>query len=191
MHRYVRWGFALAALPLAACADNPAPSAPTAPAPPPPLAAADSAFMTAAAQGGLAELQAAQLAQTMARDPKVKSYAAKLTSDHTQANAQLKQLASTKNVTLPTAPNDMEAQQITALQSLKGHRFDHEYVADQIADHQQMLQAFQAEAQGGTDPDVKAFAAAAVPTLQSHLDMANALNARHAAHRAAHHHTAS
>lgn len=175
MNRTVRWGLALAILPLAACASNTPAPAPAAPAGPPPLAAADAAFITAAAQGGLAEIQAAQLAQTTSRSPKVKAYAAKMISDHNQADDQLKQVATAKGAALPTAPSDAEAQQYTTLQSLKGRKFDHEYVTDQVADHQQMLQLFQAEAQGGTDPDLKTLAANTVPTIQAHLDQANAL----------------
>ena len=188
MNRTIRWGFALALLPLAACADNtPAPAPVTAPVGPPPLAAADAAFVTAAAQGGLAETQEAQLAQTTSHNAKVRAFAAKMAADHPQVDDQLKHIAMTKGVTLPTAPSDAQMQEITTLQGLKGHRFDHGYIADQVTDHQQMLQLFQTEAQTGTDPDLKTFAANIVPTLQSHLDAANALAKPAAMHRMSHH----
>ena len=191
MNRTIRWGFALALLPLAACADNPPAPAPTAPAGPPPLAAADASFVTAAAQGGLSEIQEAQLVQKMSHSAKVRAFASRMTTDHSQADDQLKQIATSKGVMLPTAPSDVQMQAITTLQGLKGYKFDHQYIADQVADHQQMLQLFQTEAQTGTDSDLKTFAANTVPILQSHLDAANALAKPSAMHRTMRHHKTS
>ena len=188
MNRTIRWGIALVALPLAACAGNPPPAAPVVAAAPPPLGATDAAFINTAATGDLGEFQEAQLAQKTSRNPRVVAFANKLIADHSQMQDQLKQVATAKNVTLPTAPSDLATQQIGTLQLLKGHRFDHEYIADQVSDHQQMLQAYQAEAQGGTDPDVKMFASNGVQVVQSHLDAANALAKPMAMHRVMHHH---
>lgn len=172
MNRYARWGFALAFLPLAACADKPAPP-PAAPPPgPPPLAAADASFVTDAAQGGMAEIQEAQLALSKTHSARVKMFANKMIADHTKADDQLKTIATAKGVTLPTAVNDMQMQQMTTLQGETGHKFDHDYMTDQLSDHQTMLQLFQTEASSGTDADLKTFAANTVPVIQSHIDMA-------------------
>ena len=176
MNRYARWGFALAVLPIAACASNPPPP-PAAPAGPPPLASADASFVTGAAQGGMTEIQEAQLAQKTSHSAKIKAYAAKMITDHDSADDQLKQLAMTKNATVPTAVNDAQMQEITKLQGETGRMFDRDYIADNIAGHQQQLVLFQTEAQSGTDPDLKKFASDTVPTIQSHLDQANALSA--------------
>ncbi|MCQ8277203.1 DUF4142 domain-containing protein [Acetobacteraceae bacterium KSS8] len=189
MNRYARWAFALAVLPVAACADNtPAPT--PAPPAPPPLAAADASFVTSAAQGGMAEIQEAQLALSMARNPKVKAYANKMVTDHTAADDQLKQIAASKNVTLPADISDVQMKQENDLKALKGHAFDREYIADQIADHQEMVTLFQNEATNGTDPELKKFAADTLPTVQQHLTDAQALVA-HAQRRMRHHHHAA
>ncbi|MGI4746758.1 MAG: DUF4142 domain-containing protein, partial [Janthinobacterium lividum] len=150
MNRYARWGFALVILPMAACANQPTPAPTVVPPGPPPLAAADATFIQDAAQGGLAEVQAGQLAQSKARSPRVKAFGAKMIADHTPANDQLKQIATAKGATVPMAPNDMQMQQMTALQAEMGHKFDHDYIADQIADHTMMLQLYQTEAASGT-----------------------------------------
>jgi len=186
MNRFVRWGFALAILPVAACADNKPPPAPAAPPAPPPLSSADATFVQMAAQGGMAEIQAGQLALQNAKGPKVKSFAQKMISDHTAANDQLKQLVSSKSVTLPTAPNDMEAQAIAKLQPEKGWKFDRDYIANQVEGHEAMLQAFQTEEQSGTDPDLKKFASDTLPVIQQHLQMAQGLETK-AAHHMRHH----
>lgn len=175
MNRFARWGFALAVLPIAACASNPPPPPPAAPAGPPPLASADATFVTAAAQGGMTEIQEAQLAQTTSHSARIKAYAARMITDHNTADDQLKQLAMTKNAVLPTAVNDTQMQEISKLQGETGRKFDHDYIADNIAGHQQQVVLFQTEAQGGTDPDLKKLASDTLPTIQSHLDQATAL----------------
>lgn len=47
-----------------------------------------------------------------------------------------------------------------------------------VRDHQEDLQAYENEAQNGTDRDVKAFAIRTVPILQEHLRMAQQLPQR-------------
>ncbi len=179
MNRFARWGFALAVLPIAACASNPPPPPPAAPPGPPPLASADASFVTGAAQGGMTEIQEAQLAQKTSHNARIKAYAARMITDHTNADDQLKQLAMTKNATVPTAVNDAQMQEISKLQGETGRKFDHDYVADNIAGHQQQVVLFQTESQGGTDPDLKKFASDTLPTIQSHLDQATALAGTH------------
>ncbi len=171
MNRMIRWGFALALLPVAACSSNT--PAPVAEAPPPPaVAPVDQAFVTMAAQDGMAEVQLATLAQTNARSPRVKAFASEMIKDHSAADDQLMKIAQAKGITPPTDLNDMQNQQKTMLTAEKGAKFDRDYMHGQVADHQAMLQAFQNEAQNGQDPDIKAYAANTVPTLQQHLTQA-------------------
>ncbi len=168
MNRMTRWGFALALLPIAACSSNT--PAPVAEAPPAPMIApVDQAFVTMAAQGGMAEVQLATLAQTNARSPRVKAYASEMIKDHSAANDQLMKIAQTKGITPPTDLNDMQNQQKTMLTAEKGAKFDRDYMHGQVTDHQAMVQAFQDESQNGQDPDIKAFAASTLPTIQQHL----------------------
>ena len=41
-----------------------------------------------------------------------------------------------------------------------------------VNDHEEDLEDFQTQANKGNDPEIKAFAAKALPTLQGHLQMA-------------------
>ena len=57
----------------------------------------------------------------------------------------------------------------------RGRAFDRTYLNGQATDHAAVLALFQTEAQSGTDPDVKAFAARVAPDIQAHLTMAEKL----------------
>ncbi len=183
-----------ALLPMAACSDNTKPAAATseASAPPPPaVAAADQSFATMAAAGGLAEIQAAQLAETKSHRTAVKHFAERMVKDHTAADQKLMQIAQQKGITLPTTPTDAQQQDYAKLQGETGHMFDHDYLASEVQDHQQMVQAFQMESQSGTDPDLKAFATQTLPIIQQHVAIAERLSSGGGAHHAHRHHTTS
>jgi putative membrane protein len=49
------------------------------------LSSADSEFAMKAASGGIAEVQAAQLAEQRATSPQIKQFAQRMTTDHTAA----------------------------------------------------------------------------------------------------------
>jgi len=140
-------------------------------------ASADSSFVVKAAEGGQAEVQMAQLAQTKASNQAVKDLANKLVTDHTKANDNLKPIASKDNVTWPTGMSAKEQAEYNKLQALSGADFDRAYVNYEIKDHKQDINLFQHEANHGNDSQVKAWASENLPTLQEHLRMAeNALS---------------
>lgn len=130
----------------------------------------DKDFMTETAIGGMWEVELGKLAATKAQNADVKKFAQMMVTDHTKANAELKTLASSKNVTLPTELDAKHKSKMTEMQKLSGAEFDKEYVADMLADHEKDVKAFQTQAQNSTDADVKAFAAKTLPTLQKHLE---------------------
>ncbi|MBE8997158.1 DUF4142 domain-containing protein [Nostoc sp. LEGE 12447] len=134
------------------------------------LSSSDRQFITEAAQDGLAEVQLGQLASQRGRSNVVKQYGQRMVQDHTQVNAQLKQLAAQKGVTLPTSIGSNNQQIKQRLSKLSGTNFDRQYLNQMLQAHEKDVAAFQTEAQQGQDLDVKAFAAQALPTLQKHLE---------------------
>src|SRR4051794_23470937 len=66
------------------------------------LSSGDRNFVMKAAAAGMAEVQTGQMAKDKAASDPVKQFGNHMVTDHTQANDQLKQIASTKGVTLPT-----------------------------------------------------------------------------------------
>ena len=177
MHRI--WGTAVALLCLAGCAETQRGTDTVVAAAKaqvnPTLSTTDATFMTNAARGGLAEVQLGQLAEKNGRSATVKRFGQRMVEDHGQANQAMVGLARQKQITPPDSIGAEQQQIYDNLAKLRGSAFDRAYAQAMVRDHQEDLRAYQEEAQGGTDPDVKAFAARNVPTLQRHLRMAQRL----------------
>ena len=139
------------------------------------LSSADRNFATKAASGGLAEVQTAQMAKQKAESPKVKAFADRIISDHTQANNELQQIAQQENLTLPSEPSKQERSATQRVSGMTGAAFDRTYAQQEVRDHQQDIALFQQEANSGRDPALKQFAQKTLPTLRQHLQMAQGL----------------
>ena len=137
----------------------------------------DRAFMTKAAQDGIAEVETGKLAQSNGANADVKSFGQKMQQDHGKANDELKSIAQSKGLTLPTTTDRTQARLGKQLQGLKGDAFDKVYAREAgVKDHKAAVAMFTREAQKGSDPDVKAFAVKTLPTLEEHLRMAQAMH---------------
>lgn len=137
----------------------------------------DAKFYRDAAEGGLAEVAMGNLAQQKAQSPSVKEFGAQMVKDHSAANEKLQALAQSKNITLPATPSVAEIETKSKLQELSGQSFDKSYIKGMIKDHEEDIAEFKKEAQSGRDPDARAFAAATLPTLETHLKKIQAIAA--------------
>jgi putative membrane protein len=129
----------------------------------------DKEFMMKAAMGGMSEVEMGRLAASNATDPDVKAFGQRMVDDHSKANDQLKQVAASKGVTLPTEMDGSERREMDKLAKMTGADFDHAYVKMMVKDHKKDVSEFSKEADKGTDADVKSFAGTTLPTLQDHL----------------------
>ena len=137
------------------------------------LSLQDTHFLRIAASAGLSEVQEGQLAQSKG-DAAVQKIGAQMVTDHTAINRQLVTLAQTKGFIIPNSVTNAEAAQQAQLKQMGGASFDRVYLRDQKRAHEQAIKLFQTEAQSGSDPDLKKFASATLPTLQQHLQMIEA-----------------
>ena len=141
------------------------------------MSSSDRKFAMMAAMGGMAEVEMARLALTKATSDAVKQYAQKMIDDHTPNNAELMQIASTKGLTLPTAPDAKHRAMMAKMERLSGAEFDRQYIMMAgHKDHQKMEKLFRDESMRGRDADLKAFAAKTLPVVQQHLQMARDLH---------------
>ena len=139
--------------------------------------APDRTFAEKAAAGGVAEVEGGKIAEQRAANDKVKQFGARMVQDHSKANEELKQLASGKGLQLPSAPDAHSKEMMAKLQKLSGAEFDRAYMDHMVKEHKKDVAEFKKEAGSGKDPQIKAFAAKTLPTLEEHLKMAEATHA--------------
>ena len=138
----------------------------------------DSSFIKDAAEGGNAEIEGSKMALQQSANPDVKTFAQTMVDDHTKAAGELATLAGQKGVKISDKPSLLKQGELKLL-SKRTDSFDKHY-ADSIGvkAHEDTVKLFQKEVDKGTDADVKAWASSTLPTLQHHLEMAQALKAK-------------
>lgn len=143
----------------------------------PPLVTNDADFVRLATSSNLLEIlsseQAAQRAQTEA----VRDFAARMVTDHHTATARLAEVSGMPAPDPAADPSAMldprHAALLTQLDSATD--FDAAYVQLQLQAHEEAVALFQDYATNGQEGAVKDFAEATLPTLQQHLEAAQAL----------------
>ena len=136
-------------------------------------------FAVKAANGGMMEVQMGEYASKNATDKSVKDFGSMMVKDHTKANDELKSLATSKNIALPAAVGQDATDMMTDLMKKKGKDFDKAYMNQMVKDHKDDIDLFQKTADNSKDSDIKAFAAKTLPTLQKHLNDAEAIVKSH------------
>lgn len=130
-------------------------------------------FITKAIQGNLAEVKMGQLAQEKSQTESVKTFGEQLVKDHTDANEKATAVAQTLGVKAPTEPNAKQRSDYAKMSKLSGASFDRQFASHMVMDHKKDIAAYQADAKK-SDPTA-AYASETLPTLQEHLQTAQAL----------------
>jgi putative membrane protein len=129
---------------------------------------ADEKLVVQLAQANITEINTAKLAEEKSKNDQVKTLAKKMMDDHSKALDELKQLAQSKSVTLPTEPDRQQKLVENRLMALSGEKFDKQYV-EQIAErarkgeHKLLLQVG-AKAQ---DMELKNYATKTLAVIES------------------------
>ena len=140
------------------------------------LAKADRKFIQKAAEGGMFEVEIAQLAASKATDPAVKSFASMLVDEHSKANNELVQLANARKVELPAAPPRGKRKDIEKLGKKTGADFDSAFVREVgIKDHEKDIKMFEKGSEKAKDAQLKAWIDKTLPHLRQHLAQAQKL----------------
>ena len=106
---------------------------------------ADKAFLKTASQSDFTEIKFSELAAEKATNPRVKAYAHKMITDHTQLESDMKPFAEKWNLTPPTALDSEHQSKYDALNGMSGSDFDKQYMTDMDADHHTALNLFKQE----------------------------------------------
>jgi putative membrane protein len=130
------------------------------------LSAKDKSFMMSAAKGGMMEVEGGKVAAQNAQNADVKKFGNRMVTDHTKANNELMSLAKEEGVSLPGAKSPPK------------WKSDKDYMDMMVKDHQKDLAEFQAEAQNGTDANLKQFANKTSKVIAKHLQMAQEIDGK-------------
>lgn len=123
-------------------------------------------FVAQAASSNTFEILSSQMAEEKATDPALKEFAAQMIADHEKAGADLK--AAAGDIPVPTEPAPKHADMIGLLENAEGAEFDDLYKNMQVGAHTEAVSLFKTFAEGGDNPELKAFATATLPTLEEH-----------------------
>ncbi len=133
----------------------------------------DKAFISEAAVGGLKEIQFSQLALQKSGNDRVKTYAQKMITDHTQLNNDMMPFAQQAGITPPTQLKSKDQAEYDQLSKLSGDTFDKKYILAMVKDHHQDLKEFRAEEATATDPNFKTTVQNGEKVVKEHSDMAD------------------
>jgi putative membrane protein len=139
------------------------------------LSSTDKKFIKEAAQGGMAEVELGTLASEKGSSEDVKKFGKRMVDDHSKANDELKQIATSKGVDVPQSISAKDKMLKERLSKLSGAEFDRTYMESMVKDHKKDVADFTKESGNGGDPDVKQFASKTLPTLKEHLQAAEGL----------------
>jgi predicted outer membrane protein len=140
------------------------------------LPSPDKEFVQAASMSGSTEIGASKLAAKQSQDADVKSFAHHMEMDHTKLAISLK-MAAPHGVAVPKDNSDMAV--LNSLSGLHGKALGTAYIKQVGLDgHEKAVAAFQTEADGGQNADLKKAAQKALPTIKQHLKMAQQLAAK-------------
>jgi len=132
-------------------------------------------FAVAVANDGIMEVELGAYARDNAFNQQVKDFGAMMVADHSKANQELKSIALSKNIVLPTMVEGKEKKHMDELMKKKGKDFDKAYVSMMIDDHKKDISEFEKESKKLQEITLKNFATLTLPVLQKHYSAVKAI----------------
>jgi putative membrane protein len=132
----------------------------------------DRMFMDQASQINLTEISLGRFMEARASITAERNLGARYARDHTTAQANLRALASSLHVTLPTTAGAANSAAVARIEAEKGRSQDMAFVSASVSGHKAAIAIFKKEESTGSNPAVKAYATRYLPMLQTHLRMA-------------------
>lgn len=140
------------------------------------IAPATADFVNEAAMSDMMEIAAAKIAEEKG-NAEEKKFAAQMITGHTKTSSELKSLVSSgEGVQVPTKLDSAYQRKVDKLRGTKPESFASEYDPMQVSAHKDAVSLFERYAKGGDNPKLKDWAGKTLPTLQHHLEMAEAMD---------------
>jgi putative membrane protein len=130
-------------------------------------------FVAQASASDMFEIESSKLALEKG-DEATKTFAQQMITDHEKASAELKAMVSAGKVggTPATGLTEEHKEEVDGLAELSGAEFKEEYFDDQVDAHEDAVDLFRRYAEGGENPELKAWAGKTLPALEQHYKMA-------------------
>ncbi|SHH63446.1 DUF4142 domain-containing protein [Massilia sp. CF038] len=141
------------------------------------LSRADKKVLTDLGMANMAEIELARTAQSKSQNEQVKNFAQQMIDDHTRALNEVKQLAQTRGVTLPTELDRTHKAKADRMAALSGEAFDRSYMEQAgVAEHKKTHSKLSQAQTRAKDPELKALVARLLPVVDQHLNAAQQLH---------------
>jgi putative membrane protein len=127
-------------------------------------------FVKEAISSGLMEVELGRLAGEKGTNPRVKSFGQIMVRDHSKSDEELRAIASSKNINVPSSMDDKHSRVVQELQSKDANDFDKAYIKEMASAHEKDINLFKKQAEDGNDPELKTFASKNLPILLMHRD---------------------
>ena len=140
------------------------------------LSRADSRLLNELAESNAGAISTGRIALERSQNSPVKVYAQRMVDDHTSAQTELRALASSKGLAIPSDAELMRKAPSHGLTRKSGSDFDQAYAENVAAkDHGRTLKLLEKAQRETADPDIKALALKMIPSVEEHVRTAATL----------------
>ncbi|MBV8214225.1 MAG: DUF4142 domain-containing protein [Verrucomicrobia bacterium] len=133
------------------------------------LTTAEKTFVTKAAKGNFAEVELGKLASQKSHNADVKAFADQMVTDHSKANDNLKPIADSAGVQMPTKLTGEPKTLYDKLSNLSGAAFDKTYIHAMVQGHEETAKLYETESGKVKDSQLKSYVDQTLPVVQQHL----------------------
>lgn len=130
----------------------------------------DAQFLVNAAEINLEEIQLGKLAQQKGTAPHIKELGKMMEDAHTKSLNEIKTLAQSKSISVPTSPTENAQDAYNKLNEKSGNDFDKAFADMMVNGHKDAIDKFEKASMDGNDPEIKNWASTTLPVLRTHFD---------------------
>ena len=131
-------------------------------------------FLVKSADARMMDMQEGKLASSRGTTKAVRQYGALMVKDQTMLLSKIRKLAASKHISLPAGISAQKQDGREDLTSKNGKAFDKKFIKMMRIDHERDVKIFK-KASSSNDKEIRMFAIANLPIIQSHLDKVNQL----------------
>jgi putative membrane protein len=142
------------------------------------VSSADRTFVHKVGLGGMYEVDASKIAQDKGTSQNVKDFSANEITDHVKVNDELKSIATSKGIDVPSEPDAKFQKMLDDLKGKSGGAFDAAYLKSMAKIHDGDEALFVKESKTTKDPELQAFAAKTAKIVKGHIDMLHGYKAK-------------